>query len=374
MAYTTIDKPSDHFNVVGYTGDIQDSDGTSHDQAITGVGFQPDWVWHKGRNQARQHILVDSVRGTGGSPTQMLGLSTQDQNLEVSQNTNGWVKSLDSDGFTVTSGNDSSSKSNNAGALNNTYVAWCWKCDNAFSNDASATSIGTIDSSGKNNQTAGLSIATWTGTGSAGTVAHGLGGVPESYWIKVRTGATNNWAWYHKDSNANPEQYAFYIDGGSASTDDSGIANDTAPTSTVFSLTNGNYGNINTYTYVGYFFRSIPGYCKVGTYRGLNQANNVFIYTGFKPKWFMVKNVEDATNVQIYDTFRDPINNGTGTPLGANEGNAEDDNTSYNLEFLSNGIKMRSQNNNINKVNQYVYIAIAERPLVSSSGVPGTAH
>ena len=112
----------------------------------------------------------------------------------------------------------------------------------------------------------------------------------------------------------------------------------------------------------------------MGTYRGLNQANNVFIYTGFKPKWFMVKNVEDATNVQIYDTFRDPINNGTGTPLGANEGNAEDDNTSYNLEFLSNGIKMRSQNNNINKVNQYVYIAIAERPLVSSSGVPGTAH
>ena len=186
MAYTTVDDPAQSFNTVLYTGDIVDGDGTYHDQAITGMGFQPNWLWHKGRSHARQHIWADSVRGTGGSPTQMLGLSPQDNGAETNSNTNGWVESLDSDGFTVTSGGDSSSRSNNAGANTNTYVAWGWKSETSFSNDASSTSVGTIDSSGSINTTAGQSIISWTGTGSAATIAHGLSAVPRMIIVKNR--------------------------------------------------------------------------------------------------------------------------------------------------------------------------------------------
>ena len=187
MAYTTIDDPAQYFNTVLFTGDIQDSDGTGHDQAITGVGFQPDWVWHKCRSHANQHMIVDSARGTGGSPTQMLTISSQDANAEFNSNTNGIVESLDSDGFTVTSGNDSSSKSNNAGANGRTYVDWCWKAETAFSHDASATGVGTLDSAGRINTTAGFAVLTTTGTGSAATIGHGLGKAPKLIWVKNRT-------------------------------------------------------------------------------------------------------------------------------------------------------------------------------------------
>ena len=111
MAYTTIDNPALFFNTVLYTGDLQDSDGTGHTQSITGVGFQPDWVWHKGRSGARTHLLVDRVRGVSSYNW----IASNGNGAELTTNTNGAISSIDSDGITVQNGNDSSSKSNNAG-------------------------------------------------------------------------------------------------------------------------------------------------------------------------------------------------------------------------------------------------------------------
>ena len=122
MAYTTIDNPALFFNTVLYTGDLQDSDGTGHTQSITGVGFQPDWVWHKGRSGARTHMLVDRVRGVSSYNW----LASSGSGAEVTTNTNGAISSIDSDGITVQNGNDSSSKSNNAGKNGETWVFWNW--------------------------------------------------------------------------------------------------------------------------------------------------------------------------------------------------------------------------------------------------------
>ena len=147
MAYTTIDKPSDYFNTVSYTGDMVDGDGTGHTQSITGVGFQPDWVWHKGRSNARTHILVDSVRGL----TNYNWLVSSGTTAELTTNTNGAIKSIDSDGITLENGNDSSSKSNNAGANGETYVFWNWLAGGT----ASSNTDGSITSSVSANTTSG---------------------------------------------------------------------------------------------------------------------------------------------------------------------------------------------------------------------------
>ena len=117
-----INKPNLHFNTKLYTGDMVDGDGTGHTQSITGVGFQPDWVWLKCRSHANQHMIVDNVRGT----TNYNFMSSQDTNAETTSNSNGAIKSIDSDGITVENGSDSSGKANNVGANGRTYATWNW--------------------------------------------------------------------------------------------------------------------------------------------------------------------------------------------------------------------------------------------------------
>ena len=355
MAYTTIDKPTDYFNTVLYTGN-----GTaigSGGNSITGVGFQPDWVWIKNRSGTTVHHLQDVVRGSTKA------LYSNLTNAEGTSAEN--VNSFDSDGFTVGSGTG-------VNTSGDTYVSWNWLAGTSFSNDASATSVGTIDSSGSTNQTAGFSIVSWTGTGSAGTVAHNLGSVPEWYIIKNRSDA-NNWAVYHHKSNSNPEQYALYLDGTSAATDDSGLANDTAPTSTVFSLTNGNYGNQSSYNYIGYFFSEVKGYSKFGSYTGNGSANGTFVYTGFRVGWVMIKRTDGANGWYIYDSTRDPENQNTKALLPA-ETDAEQDESG--MDLLSNGFKLRNTDGSKNgSGNSYIYMAFAENPFVTgASGIPCTAR
>jgi hypothetical protein len=351
MAYTTIDKPTDYFNTVLYTA----NNGTLN---VTGVGFQPDWVWIKGRSYTAHSNMYDVVRGV---QKDLLSGST---NAETS---NGELTAFNSDGFTVVdSGTD------RANYLTNTHVSWNWKAGTSFSNDASATSVGTIDSSGSTNQTAGFSIVSWTGTGSAGTVAHNLGSVPEWYIIKNRSDA-NNWAVYHHKSNSNPEQYALYLDGTSAATDDSGLANDTAPTSTVFSLTNGNYGNQSSYNYIGYFFSEVKGYSKFGSYTANNSSNGTFIYTGFKPSLFICKKSSGAESWYINDNKRGAFNPSSAEIYADN--NQAEGTGNARLDLLSNGVKMRTDNGGYNTGSEtYIYMAFAESPFVSSTGVPATAR
>ena len=357
MAYTTIDNPELYFQSVLWNGN-------SSTQAITLGGeedMSPNMVWIKSRNNTGtnnvgNHRNYDSVRGVEKL------LYANLTNAEADQSDG--LTAFGSNGFTL--GNDA-----NSNATNGTYVAWCWKAGTSFTNDASATSVGSIDSSGSTSQSSGFSIVSWTGTGSAGTVAHNLGSVPEWYIIKNR-GDANNWAVYHQKSNSNPEQYALYLDGTSAATDDSGLANDTAPTSTVFSLTNGNYGNQSSHTYIGYCFSEVQGFSKFGSYTGNGDADGGFIYLGFRPAWFMCKNYQDAgDNWIVHDNKRDTFNV---TDNGLAPNSAEAEFTDVDMDFLSNGVKMRNNTGRANSAKTFIYMAFAESPFVNSNGVPNNAR
>ena len=374
MAYTTIDDPTQYFNTVLFTGDIVDGDGTGHDQAVTGVGFQPDWVWHKCRSHANQHMIVDSARGTGGSPTQMLTISSQDANAEFNSNTNGIIESLDSDGFTVTSGNDSSSKSNNAGANGRTYVDWCWKAETAFSNDASATSVGTLDSAGRINTTAGLAIITTTGTGSAATIAHGLGAAPAMIMSKRRDSGSSNWRIYNKNLSSN--SHILFLDNTDAEqSGNSATWNNTAPTSTVFSVGASGDVNASSGTFVHYCFAEVKGYSKIGKYRGNGESTDgTFVYTGFRPAWVMVKMSSSTGNWSIFDNKRSSFNV-VDEMIKGNDGQAELADSSRKIDFISSGFKIKANHADINTSGgTYIYMAFAENPFVNSNGLPVNAR
>ena len=371
MAYTTIDDPTQYFNTVLFTGDIVDGDGTGHDQAVTGVGFQPNWIWHKCRSHANQHILVDSVRGTGGSPTQMIGLTSQGTGAEVNSNTNGWIESIDSDGFTVTSGNDSSSKSNNAGANGRTYVDWCWKAETAFSNDASSTSIGTIDSSGSANQTAGISICSYTGNGTSGaTIKHGLSTAPKMIIIKKRS-AGDNWTILNTNLASMNTHLHFTTDGAISDP----MFTNTSPTTSVFTVDSDGQVNGNNDTFIAYCFSDVKGYSKFGKFIGNGDADGTFVYTGFKPAFLLTKKVTEGSGEwHIYDNKR-VINNPNNNVLSPNAGYADSINANCNTDFLSSGFKLRNNNDNRNDSGEtHIYMAFAQSPFVSSNGIPNNAE
>jgi len=368
MAYTTIDDPTKHFNTVIWTGDIQDSDGTGHDQAVTGVGFQPDWIWHKCRSHANQHIIVDSVRGTGGSPTQMLGLNSAATAGNVNSNTNGWIESIDSDGYTVTSGSDSSGKSNNAGANGRTYVAWNWLAGGS----ASSNSDGSITSSVSANQTAGFSILTFTGTQSVGTVGHGLGSKPA--WILLKNTADSSDAWYnyHEGLASDPETDYIILNTDAAKVDYNTPWNDTAPTSSVFTVGADGGTNESGSTMVAYCFAEKKGFSKFGQYSGNGSTDGTFVYTGFKPAFLIMKASSATGNWFIFDSKRDGFNH-QNDYLKANSSDAEVANE--RVDLLSNGFKFRTSNSGWNGSGAtYIYMAFAESPFVNSNGIPNNAR
>ena len=377
MAYSTTDDPAQYFNTVLYTGDIVDGDGTYHDQAITGMGFQPDWLWHKGRSHARQHIWADSVRGTGGSPTQMLGLSSQDANAETNSNTNGWVKSLDSDGFTVTSGGDSSSRSNNAGADTNTYVAWGWKDGTTISSTSTSGSGTAKTYTGSVNTDAGFSIIRYVGNGTAGhTIPHHLGKKPDAIIVK-HLGDGQQWASQWSPLGAT---HVMRFATQNAASDSNTRWNDTEPTTSVFTLGNEAEGNTNDGNHIAFCFANIKGYSKIGSYTGNATGNNggPFIYTGFKPAWIMIKNASaGSTDWYIYDNKRGGpaatvYGNNNKFFLKANTGVAEANET---FDMYSNGFKIKITNNFLNgDGNTLIYMAFAESPFVSSNKIPTTAR
>ena len=340
---------TENFNTVLYTG----NGGTGH--AISGVGFQPDWTWIKGRSDADYNYLVDSSRGY----TERLFTNLSDA-ASTEANT---VTQADSDGFTV--GSDAGVNRNNS-----TYVAWNWKANGGTTttNDASSTGVGSIDSVYQANTAAGFSIVTYTGTGSAGTIAHGLGGIPEVMIIKNRTGGSHSWAgFYHHlmagSAAASATDYLSF-DSASVTVDDSTIWNDTPPTSTVFSVGTANNTGASK-NYVGYFLRGIEGYSKFGSYNGNDSSDGTFIHTGFRPAWIIVKHASGTAggtkNWYIYDTTREPINP-TDDVLAVNTSSAESSNSSFDIDILSNGFKQRNAEGPSNNAAFYIYLAFAGAP------------
>jgi hypothetical protein len=361
MAYTTIDDPSAYFQIALWTG----SSGTDTITFDGNSDLQLDWLWSKSRSNAHSHALMDTSRITSGDYLPLFADTTDvEQTVYDSE-----LQSITSDGFTV-------GTQPHAGGDGKTYVGFAWKANggSTTTNDASATSVGTIDSVYQANTTARFSIVTYSGSGSAGTIAHGLGVTPNWVIIKNRGSSTRGWIVYHDKSHGTPEEN-FTLLNTNAAVADLDRMNDTAPTSTVFSVSDDTHVNNGSDTYVAYCFANVQGYSKFGSYTGNANADGPFVYTGFKPAWVLIKRVDGGTeNWNLNDNKRSPINP-TKIKISPNTDGAEAEDTGYSIDFLSNGFKIRNDGGDHNSSGAtMIYMAFAEHPFVSSKGVPVTAR
>ena len=347
MAYTDIDKPSDYFNTVLYTG-------TGSEQTVSGVNFQPDWTWLKSRSNGQPHVVSDSVRGATKQ------LYTADTQAETSYSQ--YVKSFNSDGFVL--GTDSGINQSSQ-----TFVSWNWKAGTSFTNDASSTGIGSIDSAGSVSTDAGFSIVTYTGTGSAATVAHGLGVAPKMI-INRTISASKDWITYHASLGATKFLELNTTDAVATSSDK---FNNTEPTSTVFSIESSSQNNTSGGTCLAYCFADVKGYSKFGSYTGNGNVDGTFFFTGFKPAFTIIRST-GSDKWSMFDAKRNPFNE-VDNNIRANSNDAEADQSNKEVDYLSNGVKLRTSSGEWNSSGTtYIYMAFAENPFVTSTGVPATAR
>jgi len=354
MAYTNIDDPSAHFQAFTYTGNQ-----SSRDITLDGNSdLQPDLYWYKARN-SNHHYWVDSSRGT----TKYIYSSLNNAEATVAS---AYVTSFNTNGFNV-GGGDSGT---NAGGIS--FANWVWKANGGTT---STNTDGGITTTVQANTDAGFSIVTYAGTGTSNTIGHGLGVTPDMMIVKNRS-AAYNWAVYHKDSNASPEDYYAQLN----TTNSFSLATDifgTSPaTSSVIGVKNFNETNASGSNYVAYCFASKQGYSKFGKYVGNGNANGSFVYTGFKPAFVMIKPNVAGRNWQIIDNSRDP-HNAMDRWLQPNLSASEFDGStaSVYMDFLSNGFKLRTDNVSWNQSAQtIIYMAFAENPFTTSTGIPTTAR
>ena len=326
----------DNFNTVLYTGD------GSNGQAITGVGFQPDWLWIKSRSGTAYHELHDSVRGAG---TRLFSNDT------AAESTVGTVSSFDTDGFTVS--RNSAYDGTNQNSV--TFVGWNWKAGGT----ASSNSNGSITSSVSANQDAGFSIVSYTGTGSNATVGHGLSSAPEFVIVKERDGTGQ---WSIQSTSLSAANKVVHLQSTAAEATKADHFNSTFPTSTVFSVGTSGNTNGNTNPFIAYCFHSVDGYSKVGSYKGNASTNGPFVYTGFRPAWLMIKNTANVTHWALWDTKRNTYNVST-TGLYPSSSDGDQTGTALYVDFLSNGFKWRSSHNSVNgSSDTFIYLAFAEAP------------
>jgi len=346
MAYAAISKPSLHFNTKLYTG----NGGTN---AITGVGFQPDFVWMKNRDSTDWHYLNDAVRGVQET------IFSNGTNAEQTKS-NG-LTAFGTDGFTVGSEGDVNGNSEN-------FVSWNWKAGTGQGSSNTDGSINTTYTSV--NTTAGFSISKFTGTGANATVGHGLGAVPKTIITKNLSSA-NNWAMYHT-STGNTK--SFQLDGNGAPATSAAYWNNTTPTSSVFTVSTGNDVNKSGDSIIAYCFAEKKGYSKFGSYTGNASANGPFIYTGFSPAFIIIRSTS-GNHWMMRDNKR-PGFNANFNKLFPDRNVAENTDTSNQMDFLSNGFKLRASNTEQNgSSTSYIYMAFAAEPLVANVGasIPATA-
>jgi len=338
-----INKPDEYFNTVLYTGNATA-------RSITGVGFQPDWVWIKGRTTAYNNTLFDAIRG---ATKRLYSNGTDAESTQTAT-----LTSFDSDGFSL--GNNASVNS-----ATSTFVAWNWLA----SNTTASNTDGSITSTVSANTTSGFSIVSYTGTGANATVGHGLGAVPKMIIVKDRS-AVKNWTVYHIGVGNDKDILLDVTNAENTST----AWNNTTPTSSVFSI--GTLGNVNTSSnnYIAYCFAEKKGFSKFGSYTGNDNADGPFIYTGFKPAFTILKRTDSADNWLMQDNKRKNPFNVVDTQLFPDLNNAESSSSAI-LDYCSNGFKIRKTGGNINASGgSYIYMAFAEQPLVGTNNIPATAR
>tara|TARA_R100001509_G_C4878007_1_gene219175 strand:+ start:1553 stop:2629 length:1077 start_codon:yes stop_codon:yes gene_type:complete len=352
MAYATVADASANFQATTYSG-------TGSSQSITNTGnanLQPDWVWIKKRagGTARSHQLYDTTRGT----TYVIN-----SNGTAAQSNTSGVTAFNSDGFTA-GGDDGS---NGSGG---TYIAWQWKANGGTT---STNSDGSITSYVQANTAAGFSIVKWTGTGSNGTVGHGLGKAPSFILFKNYT-ATENWTTYHEvgpGSGTSGNVGGMYLNLTNGFNTAGSWYNDTSPTTSVFSV--GTNSKTNGGTMIAYCFANIKGYQQAGQYFGNgNSTHGVFVNTGFRPAYVLVKRTHSGGGVWAIKDYRRPGHNQVTGRLDANDNDAE--NVDHVFEFFANGFRVLDGGSALNgSGEQYVYYAVADQSIVSTNNLPANA-
>jgi hypothetical protein len=356
MAYTNIDDPSAHFQIKLWTGNGSTSTGIT----ITNDGnsdLQPDLIWNKQRTTAN-HGLWDSSRGISRS------LTSNNTNAEQ-YNAGKGITSFNTNGFTgVKEGWVQFNRSAEP------YVAWQWKANGGTT---SSNTDGNTTTTVQANQDAGFSIVTYTGTGSGSqTMGHGLGVTPNIVLTKNRSGTGRAWSF---NGNIGPLIYGTNKLTLNQSTALAADTNDiTAASSTTFTGGGSNGTNANGVTYVAYCFAEKQGYSKFGSYVGNGSTSDgVFVYLGFKPAFIITKKTSSTSAWRMYDNKRGAFNLNH-QYLFVDQPDSEGTN-SYGVDFLSNGFKMRNNFSESNYNGQtYIYMAFAENPFVTSTGIPTTAR
>ena len=341
-----IDKPTDYFNTVLYTGNGSDA------HSITGVNFQPDFVWIKNRVGTWNHALYDSVR----TATKKLESDTTDAEATASS----FLQSFNSDGFTLgTSGTANASGEANA--------SWNWKAGGSASNNTNGTTTTSVSV----NTTAGFSIGTYTGTSSVATMGHGLGAVPGMIIVKNLSSGTRKWAVWHQDLTSASKYLS--LNETSAELNDTATWNNTLPTNLVFSSAGSGEVNQGSQNFVFYAFTGKQGYSKFGAYTGNGNVDGTFVYTGFKPAFVMLKKTSGTGNWQMFDDKRVGYNPDNDV-LRANLNNVECT-SCVEIDMLSNGYKLKNTDGDGNTSGgTYIYMAFAEAPLVGTNNVPCNAR
>jgi hypothetical protein len=342
MPYSNIDSPKKYFDTALYTG-------TTATQSITSLNFKPDLVWLKSRGEAQDHYLFDINRTATKALSSNLTLAEQTYSDSLT--------SFDSNGFTL----GASTRVNK-----NTFahVGWSWLASNTTASNTSGTITSTVSA----NTTSGFSIVSYTGAGGASTVGHGLGVAPRVVIVKSRSNSTN---WILGHSSLGWTKYISLNLTDAVETNN--YFNDTAPTSSVFSIFNSTNVNGSGYTYVAYCFSEVKGYSKFGSYTGNGSTDGTFVYTGFKPAFIIIKRNEAGYDWHMHDNKRD-TSNVVKNRMSPNDVYAESTNIDL-MDFTSNGFKLRTTTASWNGSGAtWIYMCFAENPFVSSKSIPTTAR
>ena len=344
-----------HFDTIVYTPN-------SGALTVTGLEFQPDFLWFKSRTQGYHHYVFDSIRGTGAK-----SLRPSDSTPEPASGDATEINAFLPNGFSMAG----SSGINDNGSGANGAVAWCWKGGGT----AVSNSDGSITSSVSANQEAGFSIVTWTGSGADASIGHGLGKKPKVLFVKNRS-ASDNWKVWFKGVTTD-DSYSFQLDTSGANYSGSDKwynqpnGNDT--TTTTFGVSNDGATNRSGELFVSYCWAEIPGFSKYGVYTGNGNSDGTFVYTGFSPIFIIYKKVA-AENWHMFDVKRQP-NNTNATVIDPNRSAAETTDTNTQIDILSNGFKLRSSHGTSNASgSDYLYMAWAEQTGATPYGTEANAR
>ena len=355
MAYTNIDDPSAFFQIALWTGT-----GTVGN-AVTFDGnsdMQPDMVWSKRRDSATSHVLKDTSRGgTSNNDLHLVPDLTNAENTYAN-----YRMDFNSDGFTLDGAGDTGFQGSGT-----SMVSWAWKANGGTT---ASNTDGNITSTVQSDTIAGFSLVTYTGNGTDNqTIGHGLG-VQPSWWIVKRRDTTGDW-WFGASSILGGTSNYLKLNSLAANAEISNIWGDSPTSSTLFRVSNNAGLNASSGTYVAYLFANKQGYSKFGKYTGAG-SGSPFVYTGFKPALVICKRTDSTNDWGIVDSKRETYNGATKT-LFADLTNAES--STYTVDLLSNGFRPSSNHGIFNQSGgSYIYMAFAEAPFTTSSGIPTTAR